>query len=282
MGDCRRNDAPPSPKWDRWLRPRVLADPAGTRHAPSGRDENAAVPTPGADAVIDALASTEPDPDGVTHAIAFLAWERAADHPDLACALDDLDELWDILESAGDPPIPRSRARHCLVDAWVDAVAAERGSPGVDPLSGLHTAGYLYGRVQELDRSSHDPYSSLVLIVVRWDTASGPWLRIARIMQVASALRSDVRRGATLSQIGTRMAVALVPDDAAARVERHALTKTLEQGELNSAHVQVDVFAVPDIRSQLPDFLTQLHDQANLDHVTGLPSSRHSGNGPPN
>lgn len=270
MRDCHGQDEPARPAWARLLRP---SDPHGANGAAD------AVASPGVESVLGALRAAEPDPDAVKHALAVYAWERAAACPDLTCALDDIDDLWNLLESTGSAPVSRSRARHCLVDAWVDALAAERGSPGVDPLSGLHTAGYLYGRVHELDRLAGDAPAALVLIVVRWPAAAGPWLRIAHVMQVASALRDRVRPEATLSQVGTTMAVALVPDDARARVERHALTKAFESDELCTAQVQVDVFAVPDVRSHLPKLVTQLHEQASLDHVTGTPSSRHTGTG---
>ncbi|TDE14941.1 hypothetical protein E1269_02135 [Jiangella asiatica] len=238
-----------------------------------------ALPPPGVEAVLDALAADPPDAEEISHALTVFAWERAAETRDLTCVMAEVDELWATLEDAGGVPLRAPAARHRLVDAWVDAVAAERGSPGIDPLSGLHTAGYLYGRVQELDRLSGTEPTALVLIVIRWAGASGPWLRIARILQAASALRSRVRPDATLSQVGTTMALALVPDDARARVERISLTKAVENGELSTAHVQVDVFAVPDTRARLPELVTRLRGGANVDHAVGLPSYRHSGTG---
>ncbi len=250
------------------------ASQAGGAGAPSG-----ALPPPGVEAVLEALGAERPEPEEVSHSLTVFAWERAAASTDLTCLLAELDELWDVLEDTGGAPLPRATARHRLVDAWVDAVAAERGSPGVDPLSGLHTAGYLYGRVQELDRLSATEPMALVLIVVRWDAAAGPWMRIARILQAASALRSRVRPEATLSQVGTTMAMALVPDDARARVERISLTKAVENGELSTAHVMVDVFAVPDTRARLPELVTRLHGGANVDHAVRPPSFRHSGTG---
>jgi hypothetical protein len=201
----------------------------------------------------------------VAHALTVFAWEQAAATADLTCTLVDVNRLWDVLESTSTPTISRSSAQHCLIDAWVDAVAAERGTPGVDPLSGLHTAGYLYGRVHELDRLSGADPTALLLLVLRWDSPTGPWVRIARILQIAVIMRAKIRLNATLCQVGTTMAIALVPDDAQARIERTALTKAVETGELCAAHVQVDVFAVPDSRSQLPELVTQLHGQANVD-----------------
>lgn len=247
--------------------------PPGTSRAEATTGE---LPPPGVEAVVDALTADEPDPDDVAHGLTVFAWERAATTRDLTCLLDELDELWDVLEAAAGAPLPRAAARHRLVDAWVDAVAAERGSPGVDPLSGLHTLGYLYGRVDELDRLSGIEPMALVLLVMRWDPADGPWRRIARVLQAASALRSRVRPEATLSQAGTTMALALVPDDAQARVERIALTKAVETGELSTAHVRVDVFAVPDARARLPELVTGLLGGASVDHES-RPRFRHSG-----
>ncbi|RIQ16099.1 hypothetical protein [Jiangella rhizosphaerae] len=242
------------------------------------RAESCELPPPGVEAVVDALTADRPDPEDVAHGLTVFAWERAATG-DLTCVLDELDELWDVLEASAGAPLPREAARHRLVDAWVDAVAAERGSPGVDPLSGLHTVGYLYGRVQELDRLSGIEPMALVLLVMRWDPADGPWRRIARVLQAASALRSRVRPEATLSQVGTTMALALVPDDAQARVERIALTKAVETGELSTAHVRVDVFAVPDSRARLPELVTGLLGGANVDHQIKPPRFRRSGSG---
>ncbi|WP_162605893.1 hypothetical protein [Jiangella aurantiaca] len=237
------------------------------------------LPPPGVEAVVDALTADEPDPEDVEHGLTVFAWERAATTGDLTCLLDELDELWDVLEASAGAPLPRATARHRLVDAWVDAVAAERGSPGIDPLSGLHTVGYLYGRVQELDRLSGIEPMALVLLVMRWEPADGPWRRIARVLQAASALRSRVRPEATLSQVGTAMALALVPDDAQARLERISLTKSVETGELSTANVRVDVFAVPDSRARLPELVTGLLGGANVDHEIRPPRSRHSGRG---
>ncbi|SEF17946.1 hypothetical protein [Jiangella alba] len=252
-------------------------DPApGTSRAEATTGE---LPPPGVEAVVDALTADRPDPEDVVHGLTVFAWERAATAGDLTCLLDELDELWDVLEASVGAPLPRLTARHRLVDAWVDAVAAERGSPGIDPLSGLHTAGYLYGRVHELDRLSGIEPSALVLLAMRWDPADGPWRRIARVLQAASALRSRVRPDATLSIVGTTMALALVPDDARARVERISLTKAVETGELSTAHVRVDVFAVPDSRARLPELVTGLLGGASVDHEIRPPRFRHSGSG---
>ncbi|WP_131987376.1 hypothetical protein [Jiangella ureilytica] len=259
---------------------RAEAGHPGTQPESARREQQSCeLPPPGVEAVIDALCAAEPDPEDVAQGLTVFAWERAATTGDLTCLLDELDELWDVLEASATAPLPRIAARHRVVDAWVDAVAAERGSPGLDPLSGLHTAGYLYGRVNELDRLSGIEPSALVLIVIRWESADGPWLRIARILQAASALRTRVRPQATLSQVGTTMALALVPDDAQARVERISLTKAVENGELSTANVRVDVFAVPDSRARLPELVTRLYGGANVDHAVRPPRYRHSGSG---
>jgi hypothetical protein len=264
---------------DRPLDPLAHDDDAPAPGACRAEATTGELPPPGVEAVLDALTADEPDPEQVAQGLTVFAWERAATTGDLTCLLDELDELWDVLEASTGVPLPRSAARHRVVDSWIDAVAAERGSPGLDPLSGLHTAGYLYGRVHELDRLSGIEPSALVLIVIRWEPADGPWLRIARILQAASALRSRVRADATLSQVGTTMALALVPDDAQARVERISLTKAVENGELSTSNVRVDVFAVPDSRARLPELVTRLHGGANVDHAIRPPRYRHSGSG---
>lgn len=262
--------------WPLHVRARDVGPGPGARRAEATTGE---LPPPGVEAVLDAITADQPDPEQVAHGLTVFAWERAATAGDLSCLLDELDELWDVLEASTGVPIPRAAARHRLVDAWVDAVAAERGSPGLDPLSGLHTVGYLYGRVHELDRLSGIEPSALVLLVIRWSEAEGPWLRIARILQAASALRTRVRPDATLSQAGTTMALALVPDDAQARVERISLTKAVETGELSTANVRVDVFAVPDSRARLSELVTRLLGGVNVDHAVRPPRFRHSGRG---
>ncbi|SDU55716.1 hypothetical protein [Jiangella alkaliphila] len=264
-----------------WLERPVPASAGddGPTSASRAEETTGESPPPGVEAVVDALTADVPNADDIAHGLTVFAWERATTTHDLTCLLDEVDELWDVLETSAGAPLARLTARHRLVDAWVDAVAAERGSPGLDPLSGLHTAGYLYGRVHELDRLSGIEPMALVLLVMRWDPADGPWRRIARVLQAASALRSRVRPTATLSQVGTTMAVALVPDDAQARVERITLTKAVETGELSTAHVRVDVFAVPDSRARLPELVTGLLGGASVDHESRPSGLRHSGSG---
>ena len=75
------------------------------------------------------------------------------------------------------------------------------------------------------------------------------------------------------------MAVALVPDDAQARLERISLTKAVETGELSTAQVRVDVFAVPDSRPRLPELVTGLLGGASVDHESRPSRLRHSGSG---
>src|SRR5690606_11345093 len=111
------------------------------------------LPPPGVEALLSALSVDAPTRAAMRQALAVFAWEHAAT-TELRCALQDLDALWDVLEATGQAPLTREQALDYMTDAWVDAVAAERGSPGIDPLSGLHTVGYLYGRVHELDRLS--------------------------------------------------------------------------------------------------------------------------------
>ncbi|PZF81256.1 hypothetical protein [Jiangella anatolica] len=282
MTQLNHGEAPVTSLLAAWLDRPMPASAREDRPAPETSRAEAAtgeLPPPGVEAVVDALTAEVPDPEDVVQGLTVFAWERAGTTDDLSCLLDELDELWDVLETSSGAPLPRSVARHRLVDAWVDAVAAERGSPGLDPLSGLHTAGYLYGRVHELDRLSGVEPMALVLLAMRWDPADGPWRRIARVLQAASALRSRVRPEATLSQVGTTMALALVPDDARARVERISLTKAVETGELSTAHVRVDMFAVPDARARLPELVTGLLGGANVDHDVRPPRFRHSGSG---
>lgn len=280
MTGCRQ-DAPATLLRAAWL---AHPGPAEDAKVPAEAGEvgaaSGALLPPGGTGLLDALAAAAPDPAQVTHALTVFAWERASTTGDLSCAMAELAELWELLEPSKTALIPHELARHRLVDAWVDAVAAERGSPCIDPLSGLHTAGFLYGRVAELDRQSGDDPTPLMLLVVRWVAPTGPWARIAQTLDVASALRARVRPEATLSQIGSTMAVALVPDDARARQERISLTKAIEASELSSAHVQVDVYAVPDSRSRLPELVTRLHEAATVDLATEPLSLRHPGTGP--
>lgn len=214
--------------------------------------------TPGVDAVVAAMIGPGRSTDAVEHALRRLAWERAADDLDLDAAVADLDALWAVLESSELAPVPRRQARSWLVDGWVDAVAAERGAPCVDPLSGLHTAGYLVGRIHELDHASGEETTPLVLLAVRWHEPRGPWLRIAMIVTAARALRELVRPGATLGQDGTHSAHALVPDDARARLERGALAVRCAEAPLAGSGSCVDLVPVPDDRDLVPTLLRRL------------------------
>lgn len=278
MTECHQKGAATTPAlWASWLALPRSAESYALAGATDVEAASGVLPPPGVEAILSVLADGTPDAAQMAQAIGIFAWERMAETHDLCCAMSEIDSLWDVLESTYRAPLSRCQAQHHLVEAWADAVAAERGSPGIDPLSGLHTAGYLYGRVHELDRLSGDDPSALVLLVVRWSAADGPWMRVARVLQVASALRSRVRPEATLSQAGTTLALALVPDDARSRLERIALAKTVESGELGTANAQVDVFAVPDERSQLPDLVTRLRGTASVDHAAGRPGFRHTG-----
>lgn len=113
--------------------------------------------------------------------------------------------------------MPRRQARRWLIDAWIDTLAVDRGPPCIDPLSGLHTPGYLLGRIRELDRMTPDEPTPLALIAVRWCEPAGPWSRIATVVSAAAVLTEQVRADPTLAQDGSHTALALVPDDLRAR-----------------------------------------------------------------
>ncbi|MGH8775358.1 MAG: hypothetical protein ACRDWI_09380 [Jiangellaceae bacterium] len=219
--------------------------------------------TPGVDAVVASLVGPERSADALERALRILAWERASDTLDLDAALQDVEALWAVLESSQLAPVSRRQARRWLVDAWVDAIAADRGAPCVDPLSGLHTAGYLLGRIHELDRTCLEPPTALVLLSLRWREPRGPWLRIATIMSAARALRERVRSDATLGQHGTHTAFALVLDDARARLERRALSRACEAEPMAGADACADLVPVPDDRDKVPALLGRLRRPAN-------------------
>ncbi|NEE02583.1 hypothetical protein [Phytoactinopolyspora halotolerans] len=227
------------------------------------------IPPPGVDAVLETLAEASPSPERIAEALTTYAWDSISDNSDLTCALDDVDALWSILESNGHPPISRNRARHIVTDAWVDAVAANRASPGIDALSGLHTMGYLLGRISELDRLTDDEAAPLVVLVVTWHEPASPWERISCILQVASALQDRVRAEATLSQFGTHCAVALVPDDNRARLERGSLTKRLNTGELSTFGFDVDLIPLPENRSHVTELIVRLQDGSMVGDKSG-------------
>jgi hypothetical protein len=227
------------------------------------------LPPPGIENVIGALSSPAPTQSEIADALVILAWERVASSWDLTCTIDDVDALWDILESTGTPPASRAQARHWITDAWVDAIAAQRGAPGIEPLSGLHTANYLLGRIRELDRLAADAAAHLVVLVTTWQEPANPWTRISCVLQVASALRENVRPEATLSQFGTHRALALVPDDNRARLERGRLLKTLESGDLGVMRVDVELVPLPEDRSRVTELIVRLRDGSMVGDKSG-------------
>jgi hypothetical protein len=210
--------------------------------------------------VLEALTEARTEPSRITEALTLFAWDCVTNSADLTCTLDEVDALWDILEDDGRNVISRSQARHIVTEGWVDAVAAERGSPGIDALSGLHTIGYLMGRVHELDRLADDETASLVLLVVTWREPDSPWARISHILHVASTLREKVRPEATLGQFGTHCSLALVPDDNRARLERGTLSKGLKTEELSPSGIAVDLFPLPEDRSRVTELIVRLQD----------------------
>lgn len=221
------------------------------------RQEPASRQTPAIDGVVAALIGPNRSVDALESALRAFAWERASDRFDLDAALEDLDALWAVLESGGLAPVPRRRARAWLVDGWVDALAAERGAPCIDPLSGLHTAAYLVARIYELDRFV-DEAVPLVFLAMRWPEPSCPWVRIDTILSVARIVRAQVRPEATLGQDGTGTVLALVPDDARARLERAALVRCCGKAPLASAGVLTDIVPVPERRELVPGVVRAL------------------------
>jgi hypothetical protein len=213
--------------------------------------------TPAVDRVVAALTDGS-SVSRLEKAVRALAWERASDTPHLDTALADLDALWSALESARRDPIPRHQARRWLVDAWVDALAVDRGVPCIDPLSGLHTAGYLLGRINELDRLADDEPAPLVLLSMRWRRPAGPWRRIETVVSVAAALLENVRPEATLAQDGTHVALALVPDDLRARVETACLARECRSSLLHAVQTRADLTTLPEDRDRIPAVLRLL------------------------
>jgi hypothetical protein len=214
--------------------------------------------TPAVDGVVEALSAPRDSITGIEKALRALAWERASDTLHLDASLADLDALWSALESAGEDPVPRQLARRWLVDAWVDALAVDRGAPCIDALSGLHTAGYLLGRVRELDRLTDGEPAPLVLLSMRWHRPTGPWRRIATVVSASAALQENVRPEATLAQDGPQVAVALVPDDLRARLERACLERACRCEPLHQTQARADLIVLPDDREQLPGVLRRL------------------------
>lgn len=227
------------------------------------------MPPPGVEAILEALSEKNPPPHRIADALTIFAWECVSNDWDLTCTVADVDALWDILESTDQTEVSRLQARHWVTDAWVDAVAAQRGAPGVDALSGLHTVSYLFGRVNELDRLADSATAHLVTLVVSWEEPESPWTRISCILQVASALREHVRTEATLSQFGTHRAVALVPDDNRARIERGTLVNSLNTGELGTLGMQVDLIPLPEDRSRVTELIVRLRDGSLVGDKSG-------------
>ncbi len=259
VSGCSRQGAPAGTLAASWL----------AHHHGDYTDLEDLLPPPGVDAVLEALAEGDVSPQRLVEALTVYAWDSVSDNSDLTCALDDVDALWNILESNGNPPLSRTRARHVVTDAWVDAVAADRASPGIDALSGLHTIGYLLGRIHELDRLTDGETSPLVVLVVTWREPESPWVRISCILQVASALHDRVRNEATLSQFGTHCAVALVPDDNRARLERGSLVKRLNTGELTTVGFDVDLVPLPEDRSLVTELIVRLQDGLTVGDKSG-------------
>ncbi|HEX2363363.1 MAG TPA: hypothetical protein VHI11_14940 [Jiangellaceae bacterium] len=221
--------------------------------------------TPAVDGVVEAVTDPERSVAGLEGALRALAWERTSDTLHLDTALDDLDALWEALESAGPVPVPRHQARRWLIDAWVDALAVDRGVPCIDPLSGLHTPGYLLGRIHELDRLTGGEPAPLVLLSMRWRKPAGPWLRIGTVVSAAVVLLRNVRPDATFAQDGTQVALALVPDDLRARMERACLARDCLSPPLDEADARADLVALPEDRDGVPAVLRSLRQEPDPD-----------------
>lgn len=213
-------------------------------------------PSPGISTVIEALRVAEPTSAELAKALTLFAWERAGGSFDLESTVAEVDALWDLLESAGLAPATRARAHQWVVDGWVEAIAATRDAPMLDPLSGLHTAGYLIGRLHELDRMSGGRPNPMALIVIRWPEPECPWQRMALVIQIGSTLRDNIRAEATLSQSGSHTALVLVPDDARARLEQSAIMAAIDGWAGDG--VEVTLRKVPTDRAELPNLITRL------------------------
>ena len=236
------------------------------------------VPHPAAGALCAAISTVPCSRPALGHALAVYAWEGLARGRELDQTLDDISSLWDLLaETDGDEvedvPIGADEARSLVLDAWIDAAAADREAPGVVPISGLHTVSYLTGRVHELDRQARLGTCPLVLIVTRWLEPADPWERISALYSVDAAMRATIRVTATLAQAGASMTVALVADDARSRLERRALDNALDDG------FWVDLVPVPDDRAQVATILARWRDGTRPDDGRAVPGQRDSDQG---
>ncbi|NED97219.1 hypothetical protein G1H11_18125 [Phytoactinopolyspora alkaliphila] len=227
--------------------------------------------------MLEALSESSTDPTRVIEALTLFAWDSVTNSADLTCTLEEIDALWDLLENDGGSVISRADARHIVTEGWVDAVAAERGSPGIDALSGLHTTGYLIGRIHELDRLTDGATAALILLAVTWKQPDSPWTRISHILQVASALRDAVRPEATLGQFGTHCSLALVPDDTRSRLERVLLNKRLQTEELRTSGIAVNLFPLPEDRSRVTELIVRLQDGSTVGDKSGPIGRYHPG-----
>jgi len=229
--------------------------------------------TPAVDGVVDALSAAEGSIARIEAALRALGWERASDTLHLDSALTELDALLSVLEETASSLVPRNLARRWLVDAWVDALAVDRGVPCVDPLSGLHTPGYLLGRIRELDRLTWES-ASLVLLSMRWRRPPGPWQRIGTVVSAAAILQKIIRPQATLAQDGPHAVVALVPDDLRARVECACLARECRSSPLHEANARADLISLPADRSPVSDILRRLRLSVGEDESLSSPESR--------
>lgn len=233
------------------------------------------VPHPAAGALCAAITTVPCSRPALGNALAVYAWEGLARGRELDQTLADISALWELLvESDGDEgrhvPIGADEARSLVLDAWIDAAAADRDAPGVVPISGLHTVSYLVGRVHELDRQTRLGTCPLVLIVTRWPEPADPWERISTLYAVDAAMRATIRVTATLAQAGATMTLALVSDDARSRLERRALDDALDD------RFWVDLAPVPDDRSQLARVVGRWRDGNRPGDGRTVPGQRDS------
>src|SRR5699024_1635365 len=120
-------------------------------------------------------------------------------------------------------------------------------------------------RVHELDRQTSVGSRPLVLIVVRWPEPSDPWERISMLYTVDAVIRQHVRVDATLVQEGSSMAMALVSDDARARLERRDVESAL------CDIPRIDLIPVPDERNELRALVTSLREEDQSKTEKSLP-----------